>query len=109
MATPYRSRGSVSGHAAPPRHRTERRRVQRLGRLHLQQDALPQPGALLPRRLAGRGRPGDGDAGELKQRRRRPQARHRSTIDPIEKGLVELFLGLLIGHLTWDLRIVGIQ
>ena len=36
-------------------------------------------------------------------------ADHKHAIDPIEKGLVELFLGLLIGHLTWDLRIVGIQ
>ena len=36
-------------------------------------------------------------------------ADHKHAINPIEKGLVELFLGLLIGHLTWDLRIVGIQ
>ena len=36
-------------------------------------------------------------------------ADHKHAIDPIEKGLAELFLGLLVGHLTWDLRIVGIQ
>ena len=33
---------------------------------------------------------------------------HKHAIDPIEKGLVGLFLDLLIGLLSWDLRVVEI-